>query len=214
MARSHLALISALAQNLGLIERSKEAREALAREAERAIADDPGSSEVLGNAGCALADLDQPERGAEILRQACEIDPSNAQAKVALGAALAMLGDLTTAIDLMRLGIKISPRDRRLGFWGSSLAHSLMQASRENEAVEEARIAARRDPQLHLPLLVEAVAQVRLGRTELARAALASARRVRPQLSLREIEISYGRAAGRIVAGLWDGAEATPADGG
>jgi adenylate cyclase len=75
-----------------------------------AIADDPGSSEVLGYAGCALSDLGHSERGAEILRQAFEMDPSNAQAEVALGAALALFGDLDAGIARMRHGIKLIPR--------------------------------------------------------------------------------------------------------
>ena len=165
-----------------------------------AIADDPGSSDVLGLAGCALADLGHHQRGAEILQQACEIDPSNAQSQVALGAALAMLGDSDQALAHMRHGIKLSPRDRRLGFWGWSLGLALLRANRAEEALEQARIAARRDPRLHLPLILEAVAQATLGRIVLARAALMSARRIRPKLTLREIEISHGRrAAGRTL---------------
>ena len=73
-----------------------------------AIVDDPGSSDVLGLAGCALADLGHHQRGA-ILQQACEIDPSNAQSQVALGAALAMLGDSDQALAHMRHRIKLSP---------------------------------------------------------------------------------------------------------
>ena len=77
------------------ITRSSPARSALAHSeavsaAERAIADDGGSSEVLGYAGSAISDLGDTLRGAEILQQAVEIDPSNAQAQVALGAALAL----------------------------------------------------------------------------------------------------------------------------
>ena len=132
------------------------------------------------------------------------MDPSNAQAEVALGAALAMLGDRDTGIEHMRLGIKISPRDRRLGFWGWVLGGFLLRANRAKEALEEARIAARRDPRLHLPLILEAAAQATLGRTELARTALMSARRIRPKLTQREIEISHGRRAGKILAGVWD----------
>lgn len=74
-----------------------------------------------GYAGCAIADLGDGSRGAEILQQAVEIDPSNAQAHVALGAALGAAGDLDGAIARMRHGIKLSPRDRRLGFWGACL---------------------------------------------------------------------------------------------
>jgi adenylate cyclase len=140
-----------------------------------AISADAGSSEVLGYAGCALSDLGHTERGAEILRQAVEIDPSNAQAEVALGAALAMLGDLDVGIAHMRHGIKLSPRDRRLAFWGWALGLFLLRAQRTGEALEEARIAARRDPRLYL--------QMTLGRTELARAALMAAKRIRPKLT-------------------------------
>jgi adenylate cyclase len=204
LARARLALLSAVAQSTGLVERSAErAQEALVA-AEMAIADDPGSSEVLGYAGCALSDLGHCEQGAEILQQAVEMDPSNAQAEVALGAALALLGDRDAGIARMRHGIKLSPRDRMLGFWGWALGLFLLHANRAGEALEEARIAARRDPRLHLPLVVEAVAQEMLGRTELARAALMSAKRLRPKLTPHEIEISHGRHAARILAGVWD----------
>jgi tetratricopeptide (TPR) repeat protein len=110
------------------------------------------------------------------------MDPSNAQAEVALGAALALLGDRDAGIARMRHGIKLSPRDRMLGFWGWALGLFLLHANRAGEALEEARIAARRDPRLHLPLVVEAVAQETLGRTELARAALMSANASDPNL--------------------------------
>jgi adenylate cyclase len=204
LARAQLALLSALAQSTGLVEHSTEnTQEALAA-AEMAIAADAGSSEVLGYAGCALSDLGHTKRGVEILRQAVEIDPSNAQAEVALGAALAMLGDLDAGIARMRHGIKLSPRDRRLGFWGWALGAFLLRANRTAEALEEALIAARRDPGLFLPPILEAVAQASLGRTELARAALVSARRIRPKLTKQEIERSHGRHAGRILSDVWD----------
>jgi adenylate cyclase len=204
LARAHRALLSAIAQNIGLVERSAELTQEALAAAEMAIADDPGSSEVLGYSGCALSDLGHRKRGADILRQASEMDPSNAQAEVALGAALAMLGDRDAGIEHMRLGIKISPRDRRLGFWGWVLGGFLLRANRAREALEEAQIAARRDPRLHLPLILEAAAQATLGRTELARAALMSARRIRPKLTQREIAISHGRRAAKVLAGVWD----------
>ena len=57
---------------------------------------------------------------------------------------------------------------------------ALLRANRAEEALERARIAARRDPRLHLPLILEAAAQATLGRIVLARAALMSARRSGP----------------------------------
>ena len=123
---------------------------------------------------------------------------------MALGAALALLGDLDGGIARMRHGIRLSPRDRRLAFWGWALGAFLLRARRAEEALEEARIAARRDPRLYLPPILEAVTQATLGRTKLARAALMSARRIRPTLTQREIESSHGRHAARILSDVWD----------
>jgi adenylate cyclase len=204
LARGQLALLSALAQNTGLVEHSAERTQEAIAAAEMAIAADTGGSEVLGYAGCALVDLGNRERGVEILRQAVEIDPSNAQAEVALGAALAMMGDLDAGIARMRHGIRLSPRDRRLAFWGWALGGFLLRANRPEEALEEARIAARRDPRLYLPPILEALVQAALGRAELARGALMSARRLRPELTQQEIERSHGRRAAKILSGVWD----------
>ena len=138
LARAQLALLMALAQNTALIEPSKSLHEEAVAAAEVAIADDGGSSEVMGYAGCAISDLGDTNRGAEILKQAVELDPSNAQAQVALGAALALSGDLDGGIARMKQGIKLSPRDRRLAFWGWALGGFLMRAKRPAEALEEA----------------------------------------------------------------------------
>jgi tetratricopeptide (TPR) repeat protein len=157
----------------------------------------------LGYAGCAITDLGDAGRGGEILKQAVELDPSNAQAQVALGAALALSGDLDGGIAYMRHGIKLSPRDRRLAFWGWALGGFLMRAKRPAEALEEAKLAARRDPRLFLPPLLETLAHAALGQTDAAKISLISARRLRPELTLREVEISHGRRAMKTLADLW-----------
>jgi adenylate cyclase len=203
LARAQLALLMALAQNTALIEPSKSLYEEAVAAAELAIADDGGSSEVLGYAGCAISDLGDANRGAEILKEAVELDPSNAQAQVALGAALALSGDLDGGIARMKQGIRLSPRDRRLGFWGWALGGFLMRAKRPDEALEEAKLAARRDPRLFLPPVLETLAHVALGQIDAAKISLISARRLRPELTLREIEISHGRRAVKALADLW-----------
>ena len=203
LARAQLALLMALAQNTALIEPSKSLHEEAVAAAELAIADDGGSSEVLGYAGCAISDLGDANRGAEILKEAVELDPSNAQAQVALGAALALSGDLDGGIARMKQGIRLSPRDRRLGFWGWALGGFLMRAKRPDEALEEAKLAARRDPRLFLPPVLETLAHVALGQIDAAKISLISARCLRPELTLREIEISHGRRAVKALADLW-----------
>src|SRR5262249_34429295 len=87
LARGLLALSSALGASLSWLPDGEAAREKAFAEAERAVAIDPNGSDVLGYSGCALADLGNVKRGNELLQQAVELDPSNAQARVALGAA-------------------------------------------------------------------------------------------------------------------------------
>jgi hypothetical protein len=103
----------------------------------------------------------------------------------------------------MKHGIKLSPRDRRLGFWGWALGAFLMRAKRPEEAVEEAKLAARRDPRLFLPPVLETLAHVALGQIDAGKISLIAARRLRPELTLREIEISHGRRAMKALADLW-----------
>lgn len=203
LAHAHFALVTAIGKNTGLIQQSPtladEAREA----AERAILLDDGSAEVLGYAGCALADLGLHDRGAEILKRALEIDPSNAQAHVALGATQALTGQFDGGIDRMRYGMRISPRDRRLGFWGWALGGFLLRAGRAEETLQEARASAGRDPKLHLTRILEAVALQALGRGDEAREALGAARRLRPRLTLDEVALSHGRRVAKQMEPLW-----------
>jgi TolB-like protein/Tfp pilus assembly protein PilF len=203
LARAQLALYLALAQTTAVVERSEPLTAEAITTAELAIADDNGSSEVLGYAGCAISDLGDRSRGAEILQQAVELDPSNAQAHVALGATLGLLGDLDEGVARMRHGIRLSPRDRRLGIWGWALGLFLMRARRPLEAYEEVKLASRRDPRLFLLPVLESFAHSTLGRSDLAKASLAAARRLRPELTLSQIAISHGRRAAGVLAEIW-----------
>jgi tetratricopeptide (TPR) repeat protein len=175
---------------------------------EHALAQGEGDSQVLGHAGCALADIGQHERGAAILRQALDIDPSNAQAHVALGAAQGLLGQWDAAVANMRHGMRISPRDRRLGFWAWVLGRFLLRAGRPDEALAEARASAGRDARLHLSRILMAAALQALGRADEACEALAAARRLRPRLTLAEIELSHGRRVAQGLAAAWAAGDA------
>ena len=200
---AHSALITALGLNTGLIPASAATSDAACRAAERALSLEESDSQVLGYAGCALFDLGQRERGAEILEQAVAIDPSNAQAHVALGATQVIQGGSDLGIDTLRHGMRLSPRDRRLGFWGWALSLFLLRAGRTEEALREARASAGRDAKLHLSRIVEAAALHALGRVDEARAALAAARRLRPGLTAGEVEHAQGRRVAQQIASLW-----------
>ena len=203
LARAHFSLITAVASNAGILPHTPEMLQEALDQAEEAILQDDGSSEVLGLAGCALSDLGERERGMEILERSIEIDPSNAQAHVALGATLALDCQREAGIERMRYGMRISPRDRRLGFWGWALGNFMLRVDRTEEALQEARTAAVRDPRLHLTRIVEAVALVRLTRIDEARLALRSAMRLRPMLTPGEVAHSHGRRVAKELAPLW-----------
>ncbi|WP_119421765.1 adenylate/guanylate cyclase domain-containing protein [Desertibaculum subflavum] len=203
LAHGYLALLTGLGTTTGIARHSDLEQQAAVRAAETAIDLDSGSSEVMGYAGCALADLGQAHRGVEILRRAVELDPSNAQAHVACGAALAISGSMEAGIEQMRHGIRISPHDHRLAFWRWALGGFLFRLGRVDEALQEAVLAARRDPKLHLARVLEAVLLAKLGRMEEARRALDVARRLRPQLTLEELAAAYGRRNAERIAPLW-----------
>lgn len=204
LARAQLALFLSLGARLGLVADGPAAVTEARAEAERAVRIDHDASEVLGYAGCALAELGDVQRGSEILERAIENDPSNAQAWVALGTSLCFLeksGDV--GLEKLRHGMRLSPRDHRLGFWGTFYALALARHRRLTEAHEEIRAACRRDPQFYVARIVLAFTAAGLGSKEEAIAALREARRLRPRLSLEEIQLFVGRSGAALLAPLW-----------
>lgn len=201
---AHGALLTALSMNIGYQPHTAQGVDQALNAAQRAIALDGGSSEVLGYAGCALCDLGQHARGVEVLHQSLDIDPSNAQAHVALGASLVLTGQADAGIEKMRHGMKISPRDRRLGFWGWALGTFLLRADRCDEALDEARNAARRDPLFHFARVLEAAVLDRQGHPDQSRSCLATARALCPALTLHEITLTHGRRVAERLGQWWD----------
>jgi adenylate cyclase len=203
LARAQLALLLSLGARLGLIADGAAAVTEARTEAERAVTIDHDASEVLGYAGCALAELGDVQRGNEILERSIENDPSNAQAWVALGSSLCFLEKMdATGLEKLQHGMRLSPRDHRLGFWGTFFALALARHRRLTEAHEEVRAACRRDPQFYVARIVLALTAAGLGNKEEAVVALREARRLRPRLSLNEIELLLGRRA-TLLAPLW-----------
>lgn len=184
-AHAYLALILAIGHLIGLVHDTGCHEEATIA-AETAITLDSQDSDVLGYAGCAFADMGDYQRGIGMMRRAIELDPSNAQAYAALGAALLKIGE-EEGIHHMRYGIQISPRDSRLAVWGTMLARGLLSLGNVTEAIEVADYACQCDDKIFLPRLVLAVAQNTAENQDGARAALDDARRIRPNLALEDI---------------------------
>ncbi len=208
LAHAYHALVASLALLFGVLPDNKELRAEVHAMAATALDLDPDNSEVLGFAGCAFCDLGDPRAGLDLIERALEIDPSNAQARLVRGVCLTLLGRPEEGLVDLRLGMRLSPRDRRLGMWGTSLAGCLLRLGHLAEAVDEARLAFRRDRNLYMAALIEALALHRLGRDDEARMALASARRVRPRFALAQMQaylmrIYMGADAAQELAAIW-----------
>jgi len=184
-AHAYLSLILAIGHLVGLVS-GEGWREEATQAAEKAVALDSQDSDVLGYAGCAFADMGDHQRGIGMLRRAVELDPSNAQAVAALGAALLQTGD-EEGINYMLRGIRLSPRDNRLSAWGALLARGMLSFGRVDEAITTASAACRCDDKIFLPRVVLAIAQITAGNPEEATLALNDARRIRPALSIDDI---------------------------
>jgi len=204
LARALLALLSAFGANLSLLPDITYAMNCAREEAELAVAMDPNASDVLGFAGCAFADIGDYERGMDLLRRALELDPSNAQAHVALGAALVRSGRFDEGIHSLQFGMRSSPKDFRLTFWSMILAYALGRAGRYEDALVEASAAARRDGRLYTARVVIAWVLTKLGREGEARVALADARRIRPALSLDEVQRFFGKKTASELEPIWN----------
>ena len=204
LAHAYYGLLTALGCNLGMISAWPAMKSDLLASIDEAVRLDGRSPEVLGYAGCALSDLGLHDRAIEMLGEALDIDPSNAQASVALGAALIQNGSLSDGIDLMRLGMRISPRDRRLAFWGWAMGVYMLHGERVVEALAEAHSAQERDLRFYLARILEAGALARLGRFSEVQAPLRRARQLRPRLTLDEVRRTHGQRVAADVAPFWD----------
>ena len=197
-----LAFSDLMRMNIGeenLIEQSMESLE-------NALQLDARDSTVLGYTGCALCDMGLRQRGLGLLEQAVENDPSNAQAWVAYGAGLLEAGRVSDGVEKLKYGIRISPLDGRLAFWGTILAFALFQAGKPDEAAEEARRACRRDDKLPWPRILLAIILTSQGLRDAAEDAMADARRIYPKLRAEKIQPMVGRDGVKILreAGLLD----------
>lgn len=103
----------------------------------------------------------------------------------------------------MQLGIRLSPRDAKLPFWGMVLAAGLARADRLQEALAESLNSCRRDGRLYGARVIAAFVLLRLGRECEAHAMMAEARRIRATLSIEEIQHFFGRYIARDLVAIW-----------
>ncbi len=200
LAHAYLSLLTALGHLFDLSPEGAGAERVAVESAEKAMELDAYNSTVLGYAGCALCDVGHLSRGVGILERAVESDPSNAQAWVALGVAQIRAGKARKGVELLRHGMRLSPLDNRLAYWGANLAYALFRLHRFDEALAEARLACRRDDKNYIARAVLAMIAIRLGREADAREAITDALRIRPDLKGGDMQALLGRNGIKLLA--------------
>lgn len=201
LARAQKALIMALASQWGLL-RGDDLREEARADAEKALELEPTKSEVLGYAGCALADLGDTERAVPLLERAIEENPNNAQAWAALGAAQLLRRQYKPSVESLQRGLRISPTDYRRSVWLTALARALIRIGQLDQALDAARSACRADAKFYPAQILLAVILTKLGKEVEAVKALTEARRIRPRLEIGEIQLWAGPVLDRLTASL------------
>jgi adenylate cyclase len=206
IAHAYLSLLLAFSDLMSINVGEENLLEHSMESLEKALQLDTRDSIVLGYTGCALCDIGQQQRGLGLLEQAVESDPSNAQAWVAYGAGLLEAGRVSDAVEKLKYGMRISPLDGRLAFWGTVLASALFREGKLEEAAEEARRACRRDDKLPWPRILLAIIHTAQGLRDEAEAAMADARRIYPKFRAEKIQPAVGRSGVKILqeAGLLD----------
>ncbi len=185
LARAQKSILLALAVNMGLDVGASARAEALA-DAEQALELAPRSSEVLGYAGCALADLGDPRRAMPIVQRAIAANPGNPQAWAAAGASQLLLGRTEQGIAALERGLRLSPDDYRRPVWHTLLAGAHQRRGRLDRAAEHAQAGCRADPRYHPARLALAAVEIERGRAAAAREALREALSIRPQMTPAE----------------------------
>ena len=192
LAHGYLALILGLGHRVGLIATSGDIAAETVMEAERAMELAGMDSNVLGLAGCALADIGQADRALPILKNALDINQNNGQALASLGSAYMVLGKTESAIKYLTKGIDISPHDSRLAVWYAVLGIAYLFVGDFKAAKIAAEEGCQNNDKTYLPRVVLTAALIELGDEKSAKIAYGECLRVKPDLSQSEIYFLIG----------------------
>lgn len=192
-AAAYLALLLAFGHRIGLLSARQHHLTEAQAVAEQALQHSPRDSTVLGYVGCAYCDMNQLAQGIPLLKRSVDINPANAQAWAALGAACLVSRDPEQAVQHLSHGIDISPLDNRLSVWRSLLAIAHMLGGDPASAAQLAQEASLDDARNYMPRVVLAASRLLLQDRKGASQSLAAARQVKPDLSPAEVEGLVGK---------------------
>ncbi|WP_114696453.1 winged helix-turn-helix domain-containing protein [Motiliproteus coralliicola] len=202
LAPALLSLVMGFGDRIHLIGQRQQTRAEALEAAQTALKLDDSDSTVLGYAGCAIADIGDSERALPILRQAVELNSSNAQAWVALGSVHLLSGELDRGIEQLQRGISLSPLDSRLAIWGTLLTLALLRAGQPEPAYQQGLLACQRDARSYLPRVALAAAELLNGAMPEAAKQMRHAYRIKPDLQQAQVDALVGRKLGATLTQL------------
>ena len=153
----------------------------------RALRLSPDDPQVLQIQGAIMGNLGRTQDAIRAHTRALELDPSNAQARAALGIALIFARRPEEGLADIDRAVSLSPRDPLLYNWLGYRALACTTLYRHEEAVENARASLERG-ETRTAYMVLAISQSELGRTDEARAAQREFARIAPDLSFAMLE--------------------------
>lgn len=202
LAHAYLSLILALGQRIGIERASGTVVQQALDEAETALRLDNMDSNVVGLAGCAIADVGQPDRAIPILKNAIDLNPNNGHAWAALGSAYLIVGKVDEAVDHLQRGVDVSPLDSRLSIWFALLALACLMAGDLKRALAAAQTGCQSNDRTYLPRVAETAVHLAAGDQASAAKSLAECYRVKPDLTPDQIARLVGPDLGAAMAAM------------
>ncbi len=160
-----------------------------ARRAVALDARDPTAHAALGGAYLVAGD---PKNGIDSTQRAVDLNPSMPEAWIWLGWANVLAGNPEPAISASERAQRLDPQGRYMVWIYDNLSVAYWEVGRYEEGLELARQLVATNPTYFTGYAYIAMNAVALGQLDEARAAIASGRRVRPDLSLALIQGYFG----------------------
>ncbi len=150
---------------------------------------DPAGHGALGFADLMAGDV---QNGLDSARRAVELNPSMPEAWIWLGYAQLMSGDPDACVASSTRAQQLNPQGSMASFAYDNTALAYWETGRYEASLAAARRLVAARPAYHWGHLYIALNSVALGRVDEARAAIAEARRLQPDLSLEMIQRGLG----------------------
>ena len=154
---------------------------------ERILEQDPFDADALSIAARHHLTLLDFDRALQLAEQAVDMNPSNAQSHIHLGASYSSLGRYHEALDHFHEARRISPRDRNASYWDCAESYARFGLGQFEDVARIAGASARKPGTWAWTRFILAVALVRLQRLDEAREQIRHVRQDNPTLTFERI---------------------------